>query len=78
MDFLFNIATGILIPIILAIGGWLSKLARDLNNLRVHVAEKYVSQDFMARTFEPIREDVDYLKKMLVRIADKLHVPTDD
>lgn len=78
MEFLLNIATGVLIPVVLAVAGWLSKLARDLNNLRVHVAEKYVTQDFMSRTFEPLRQDVEYLKKMLVRVADKLHVPTDD
>lgn len=74
MEYLLNIATGILIPMVIAVGGWLAKLARDLNNLRVHVAENYVSQKFM----EPIRQDVEYLKKMLVRVADKLHVPTDD
>jgi hypothetical protein len=78
MEFLLNIATGILIPAVLAVGGWLAKLARDVNDLRVHLAEKYVSQEFMSRTFEPIRQDVEYLKKMLVRVADKLHVPTDD
>lgn len=77
LDTILQIASGILVPAVLAIATWLSKLHNSVTDLRVHVAEQYVSRELMRNTFEPLREDVDYLKSMLVRIADKLHVSRD-
>lgn len=74
MEIILNIATGILIPIVLAVASWLSKLSREVTELRVHVAEQYVSKSLMRDTFDPLREDVEFLKSMLLRVAAKLHV----
>lgn len=76
LDTVLQIASGVLVPVVLAIASWLGRLHNQVTNLRVHIAEQYVNRELMRSTFEPLRDDVEYLKSMLVRIADKLHVDT--
>lgn len=40
---------------------------------RTHVAETYLKPVAL----EPFRKDLDHVKRILVRIADKLHIPAE-
>lgn len=77
LDSIFQIASGILVPVVLAIAGWLSKLHNEVTTLRVHVAEQYVNRELLRTTLEPLRDDVEYVRSMVLRIAEKLHVARD-
>lgn len=88
MEMLLTIAGSILVPILLAAFGWLSNLAKrttdlerelrqEVNDLELKLVETYASRAFVREVVEPLRDDIDFLKQVTVRIASKLHITTD-
>lgn len=43
------------------------QLERELNNYKLHVAEKYVTDDQLEKHFERIEKSIDELKQMIKR-----------
>lgn len=72
-----QIAVMVLVPVCLALAGWLMNLSNSVHNLRILVAERYVSREVLHQTMEPILEDVEFLKRILIRVADKFKVSTE-
>ncbi len=74
MDLFLQISGVLVYPVLFALISWIAGIARDLVTLRLHVAEKYVSREVLEGAIEPILEDVEFLKRILTRVAAKMKV----
>lgn len=75
---LMQIAVAIIGPAIAAMFGWMSKISKSVQDLRITVAENYITRQVMRETLEPLRDDMEHLKTLITRIATRLNVETRD
>lgn len=74
MDFM-SIVTGILVPCVLALFTWLSKLSSSVTELRVKVADEYVRDDSLDDAMAPLRSEIKHIRRVVEAVARNLHVP---
>jgi hypothetical protein len=72
-DSLANFATLIIIPALGFVIGWASKMQASVTDLRILIAEKYVHRE----AIEPILEDLEWMKRTLIRMAMKMGIDPD-
>lgn len=65
----------ILIPCVIALFTWINSLSKEISKIELHIAREYVSMANMREVMAPIQKDVRDLERLMLRIADKLHVP---
>lgn len=69
-------AVGIIfLPCIAALMTWIGSISKQVSKLELQIAKEYVSLSNMNEVMAPIKKDVRNLERLMIRIADKLHVP---
>ena len=72
---LMSVLSGILVPCVLFLFGWLGKLAGSVTELRVHVAENCVKKDDLVDSLDPLRGELKHVRRIVEAVARNLHVP---
>ena len=75
MDMVLNVVGLVLIPCVLALFGWMGAISKSISALELQVAREYVSMANLREIMAPIQKDVRDLERLMLRIADRLHVP---
>jgi hypothetical protein len=72
-DGFIQLLTGLLVPAVLALLGWVGKMSKQVTDLRVMMAEQYVQRSALMS----IHDDIEWMKRTLYRVAAKMGVETD-